>query len=188
VLGHSEGALIAALAAGEGGADGYISLAGPAQPGASLLRRQLRARLSGPLLDESERILSALERGERVESVSAPLLALYRPSVQPYLISWFRYVPAHEVARLAMPVLIVQGTTDLQVDTTEATALRAANRSAAYLRVPGMNHVLKLVDGSFSDQLASYSNATLPIAPALVDGVAAFISSLPVESDAGAAR
>jgi pimeloyl-ACP methyl ester carboxylesterase len=178
VLGHSEGALIGALAGARVSADGYISLAGPARRGSAVLRRQLGQRLSGPLARENERILSALEQGEFADSVPAQLMALYRPSVQPYLISWFRYEPVSEVRRLTMPVLIVQGTTDRQVDTTDAAALHAARPDATYLRIAGMNHVLKVVDGGRQQQLASYSDSTLPVAPALLDGLAAFIHAL----------
>ena len=54
------------------------------------------------------------------------LAALFRPSVQPYLMSWFKYVPATELARLTIPVLLIQGTTDIQVPVAEAKALQAA--------------------------------------------------------------
>jgi len=50
VLGHSEGALIGALAAADAQAEGYISVAGPARRGSDILRRQLGPRLSGPSL------------------------------------------------------------------------------------------------------------------------------------------
>jgi uncharacterized protein len=175
VLGHSEGALIGALAAAEAHADGYISLAGPARRGSDILRRQLGPKLSGTLAAENEHIVTALERGDRVESVPPPLLVLYRRSVQPYIISWFGYEPISEIRRLTMPVMIVQGTTDLQVEAAEGAALHAARPDARYLEVAGMNHVLKLVGGGLTEQLASYGDPTLPVAPALLDGLAAFI-------------
>jgi uncharacterized protein len=178
-LGHSEGALIVALAAARRPVDGYVSLAGPARKASDVLRQQLHGKLSRPLAVESERILSALERGVRADSVPEALLPLFRPSVQPYLISWFRVVPAEVVARLTMPVLVVQGTTDVQVDTLEATRFLTRRPDARYLRVAGMNHVLKLVAGSLGAQVASYSDSTLAVAPALLDGLEAFIRSLP---------
>lgn len=186
LLGHSEGALIAALAARQGKADGYVSIAGPARSGSAILRQQLRTRLTGAMAEANERILSALEQGEQADPVPPALFALYRPSVQPYLISWFRYVPAKEVAALTVPVLIAQGTTDLQVDTTEALALLRARPGANYLQVKGMNHVLKLVTGDLAAQRASYGDSTLAIAPALVAGVAAFIDRVSASTAAGA--
>ncbi|MEO6056236.1 MAG: hypothetical protein ABIQ49_05300 [Gemmatimonadales bacterium] len=104
-----------------------------------------------------------------------------------YLISWFRILPADAVARLNMPVLVVQGTTDLQVDTAEAARLLARRSDARYLQVKGMNHVLKLVAGELADQAASYGDSTLMVAPALLDGLADFVRSLPT-SDGKSAR
>jgi uncharacterized protein len=177
-LGHSEGALIAALAAKEAGADGYVSVAGAGRRASELLRWQLRARLPQPLMAENERILTSLERGRPASLVPPELEALYRPSVQPYLISWFRYDPAAVVRELGMPVLIAQGTTDLQTDTTEGKALHAARPDATYLGVQGMNHVLKLVSGGPAQQRPSYADSALAVAPALMDGIAAFVDSV----------
>ncbi|MGH7581444.1 MAG: alpha/beta hydrolase family protein [Gemmatimonadales bacterium] len=179
-VGHSEGALILALAAARRPVDGYVSLAGIARRASDVLRRQLYGKLSGPLAVEGERILSALERGMRADSVPAALLPLFRPSVQPYLISWFRILPADAVARLDTAVLVIQGTTDLQVDTLEAALLLARRPDARYLQVTGMNHVLKLVAGQAAEQVASYGDSTLMVAPALLTGLADFVRSLPI--------
>lgn len=178
-LGHSEGALITALAAARRPVNGYVSVAGIAQRASDVLRRQLQGKLSGRLMAESERIISALERGVRADSVPAELVSLFRPSVQPYLISWFPIVPADAVARLDTPVLVVQGTTDLQVDTLQAALLLARRPDARYLKVAGMNHVLKLVSGELEEQVASYGDSTLMVAPALLDGLADFVRDMP---------
>ncbi len=188
VLGHSEGALIGALAAARTEVDGFISLAGPGRRGSDILREQLGRQLPSSLGRENERILSALERGERVDSVPKELRALYRPSVQPYIISCFRYEPASELQRLTIPVLIAQGTTDLQVDTTQAAVLRAARPDAGYLRVEGMNHILKLVRGGQLQQAASYGDSTLPLAPALLEGLVPFVHAGPATRPDGTAR
>ncbi len=177
-LGHSEGALISALAAETAGADGYVSVAGAGRRASDLLRWQLQSKLPPPLLAENERILADLERGRQVARVPAELEALYRPSVQPYLISWFRYDPAAVLRGLRMPVLIVQGTTDLQADPSEGNLLHRARPDATYLSVNGMNHVLELVSGGPGQQRQSYADSTLAVAPALVEGIAAFVDSV----------
>lgn len=177
VIGHSEGSLIGMLAARQAGADAYVSIAGPAEGAADALRQQLRPKLSGGLAVESERILVALEHGEGADKVPAALNVLYRPSVQPYLISWFKYVPAAELAKLEVPVLIAQGTTDLQVPVAQAQALKQAKPAATLLIVPGMNHVLKMVQGDLRQQLPSYSDPALPLAPELGSGIAGFLKT-----------
>lgn len=175
VIGHSEGSLIGMLAIQKAGADAFVSIAGPAQNASQVLRDQLRPRLPDALWQQSEQILTALEQGNTVTSVPPELNMLYRSSVQPYLISWFRYTPAQEITRLTVPVLIVQGTTDIQVPVSEAQALKMAQPDAELRIIEGMNHVLKAVPLDPEQQNASYSDPTLPIVPELVEGISQFI-------------
>jgi fermentation-respiration switch protein FrsA (DUF1100 family) len=100
----------------------------------------------------------------------------------PYLISWFKYDPAVEVGKLSIPVLIVQGTTDIQTTMTDAKALVAGNPSAKFLEIEGMNHILKEVSGDRMAQIPKYSDPTLPVVPKLLDAIAEFIKSLPKKS------
>ena len=141
----------------------------------AVLRRQLAAQLPPALIEENERILGKLEQGELAGEVPPVLAALYRPSVQPYLVSQFRYLPAERIAALALPVLIVQGTTDIQVNQDDARALKAAHPQARLEIVEGMNHVLKLVPPGPA-QLPSYADPALPLAPALVAAVTGFLT------------
>jgi fermentation-respiration switch protein FrsA (DUF1100 family) len=95
--------------------------------------------------------------------------------VQPYLISWFRYVPATELAKLAIPVLLLHGSTDIQINVSEAEALQRAKPDAELVIVKGMNHVLKSVPADMSKQMASYNDPTLPIAPELTQALTVFL-------------
>ena len=174
VVGHSEGSLIGMLAAERAAAAGFVSVAGSGRAAGDLLRIQLADNLPAPLLEEATSVLDALEAGETVADVSPELASLFRASVQPYLISWFRYDPAEVVARLEMPVLIVQGTTDIQVAVADAELLAAADEDAELVLIEDMNHVLKTVPAG-EDPLASYGDPTLPLADGLVDAVATFI-------------
>ena len=175
VVGHSEGALIGMLAATAVQARAVVSIAGAGRPAGVLLREQLSGALPPPLKQESDRILAALEAGRLAADVPPALAVLYRPSVQPYLISYLRHAPATVIAALPMPVLIVQGTTDLQVKVSDAEALHTARPGAQLVLVAGMNHVLKLADGDKARQMAVYSDPSLPVAPAMVSAVATFI-------------
>jgi len=179
VLGHSEGALVGLLAARRGAAAAYVSVAGVAQAPGMVLRRQLAGKLPPELAAANERILSALEHGQTVAEVPPALAALYRPSVQPYLISWMRYDPAKELAALGIPVLIVQGTTDIQVGVDQAELLKAARPDAVLAIIPGMNHVLKEVPADPARQQASYGDPALPLAPGLAAGIVGFLRGLP---------
>lgn len=178
MVGHSEGALIAAVTCAKAPADACVSIAGASSTLDEILRVQLKPRLPAELYAQNERILASLRRGTVVTDVPPALLALYRPSVQPYLMSSLKYPPRDAVAALRMPLLIVQGTTDLQVSVGDAQALAVAAPNAKLVLVPGMNHVLKLVDGDQAQQLRSYGNPDLPLAPALVEAVTAFVRAL----------
>jgi fermentation-respiration switch protein FrsA (DUF1100 family) len=120
-------------------------------------------------------ILAELEAGRTVADVPPQLGALFRPSVQPYLISWLPLDPAAMVAGYAGPVMIGQGTTDLQVSVTDANALAAARPDARLVIWEGVNHLLKIAPADRAANTATYSNPTLPLAPGVVEDVAGFI-------------
>jgi uncharacterized protein len=183
VIGHSEGSLIGMLATSRTRANAFISIAGPAQSASEILRDQLQPTLPEALWQESERILAALEQGNTVTSVPPELNTLYRPSVQPYFISWFRYTPVQEIQRLTVPVLIVHGTTDIQVPISEAQGLKLAKSDAEIRIIKGMNHVLKAVSLDPEQQNASYSDPTLPVVPELVEAISQFIRSSEMRRD-----
>lgn len=178
VVGHSEGSLIGMLAARSGGADAFVSIAGISRSAPEILREQLRPQLPAELWSASERILASLTAGDTTADVPPALAALYRPSVQPYMISWFAYDPSVEIASLTMPVLILQGTTDIQVPAKDAEALHRSASNAEIAIIDGMNHVLKIVEDDRAKQIASYSDPDLPLAPELGRRIVAFIQRL----------
>jgi alpha-beta hydrolase superfamily lysophospholipase len=187
VVGHSEGSLIGMIAARKAKADGFVSIAGPARRASDTIRDQLRPQLAKlpELQKNSESILTSLEAGNVVDPLpqaiqSVPgLVSIFRPSVQPYLISWFKYVPTTEIAALTVPVLIVQGTTDIQVDPGEAkTLLKAAKPSTEVLLINGMNHVMKEAPADRTQNLAAYSDPNLPIVPEVPRAIVALARRL----------
>jgi pimeloyl-ACP methyl ester carboxylesterase len=119
--------------------------------------------------------LAALERGESVPNVSPPLQSLLRPSVQPFMRSVLAVDPAGELARLRVPVLIVQGGHDLQVGEADAAALMHGRPDAVAFQSPEMNHVLKLAPAEPAGQQKAYSDPSVPLAPGLADAIAVFV-------------
>jgi alpha-beta hydrolase superfamily lysophospholipase len=178
VAGHSEGALLGLLAVQKQAADAYISLEGPARPANEVLHDQLARQLPPALLTESDTILARLTRGETTDSTPSMLAALFRPSVQPYLISWFKHSAATAIAKLEIPCLVVQGTHDLQVDSAEAGLLQRANPHCQVAMIEGMNHVLKQTPADMASQMPSYRGPDTPLGTGLVDVVASFITAL----------
>lgn len=177
IIGHSEGAAVAALAAGRSRVEAFVSIAGLANRASDVLRAQLEPKLPPALYATAARIIAALEKGEDPGEVPEALGAIFRPSVQPYLVSWFRVVPTEAYARLEAPILIVQGDADIQVGVAEARALQAAAPRATLEIVPRMSHVLKAVTDDPGSQMRGYTEPAVPIVPSLGPRIAKFIAA-----------
>jgi fermentation-respiration switch protein FrsA (DUF1100 family) len=159
VIGHSEGALIGAIAAREGQADGFVSLAGVGEPAEAVLRRQLAQQ--GRSTAGVEKALDSLKTGN-----------------EGYIASWNRYDPAREIGKLKRPVIIIQGLTDLQVGREDAEKLKAAAPKAGLVLIDSMNHVLKDAPMDRDKNIAAYGNDQLGLDKELVRSIAAFVKSV----------
>ena len=178
ILGHSEGSLIGMVAAEQSKVNGYISASGSGRAADLLIKEQLENKLPPQLMDESDKILDSLKAGKTVSKVNPVLASLYRPSVQPYMISWLRYDPVKVIAKQKIPVLIVQGTTDLQVPVKDANLLSAAKPDAKLLVIENMNHVLKESDMDQQKNIETYKNPDLKLKSGLAEGIVSFIKSV----------
>ncbi|KQW80878.1 alpha/beta hydrolase [Brevundimonas sp. Root1279] len=176
LIGHSEGALIALAATKEDDDKicGLVLLSGAGRRARVVLEEQL-APIPEPLKTQAYAALAELETGRTVADTPPALQALFRPSVQPYLISWFAYDPAVLIAAYDGPILIGQGTTDLQITVEDARALASARPDATLVLWEGVNHVLKLAPADRAGNAATYRDPSLPLAGGIVDDVAEFI-------------
>jgi pimeloyl-ACP methyl ester carboxylesterase len=174
IIGHSEGSLIGMIAANKSDSAFFVSLEGAGRPAYDIIIEQLAGQPQA-VISEVKRINAELIAGNTVADVDPGYYSLFRPSVQPYLISWYKYDPAVEIANLTCPVLIVQGTTDLQVSQKDADLLKAAKPDAAYALIEGMNHILKDAPLNKTENLAAYSNPDLPLTPDFVTELIAFV-------------
>ncbi|QUM80241.1 alpha/beta hydrolase [Moritella sp. 5] len=174
VIGHSEGSLIGMVASQQKNVDKFISIAGAGQPIDQTIREQLKSQ-PPIVIEQSTPILDKLLQGERVQNIPAFLNSLFRPSVQPYLISWFKYNPQKEIAKLNKPVLIVQGSTDIQVSLMDADKLEAANIKADKVVIQKMNHIFKEATLDRQSNFQTYNQPELPIKPELVEVIGEFV-------------
>jgi hypothetical protein len=174
IIGHSEGSLIGMnVATTDVGK--YISLAGAGQSADKILKLQLADKLPKMGRDTAFRMLDTLVAGKTISYVDPMLYSLFRPSVQPYMISWLRHDPQIDIKKLTIPVLILQGTSDLQVDSTDARRLYTANPKAKLILIKGMNHVLRDVGDDKDANMKSYKDPTMPLDQELVNDIASFI-------------
>lgn len=180
LMGHSEGVLVALSAAQDpAGICGLVLVSGAGRPLGEVIREQIKASPgAAPLVPQADAIIDRLEKGERVPAtdVPAPLASLFRENVQGYMIDAFSRDPAKLIAATKLPVLIVQGDHDIQVSVADAEALKRAQPAATLRVLPGVNHVLRVVESDDrAANIATYGDATLPIAPAVPDAIAAFV-------------
>jgi pimeloyl-ACP methyl ester carboxylesterase len=174
IAGHSEGSLIGMIAAKDR-ADKYISIAGAGEPADEILKTQLK-NLPENSRQQVYQMLDTLKHGDTLRKNDPSFYMLFRPSIQPYMISWFKYDPAKEIGKLQIPVLIIQGTNDIQVSADDAKRLSAGLPKARLLMIQHMNHILCIVDSEDKQaNMDSYSNPDLPLAPALIDSICHFI-------------
>ncbi len=176
VAGHSEGSLVGMLAA-DGIADGFISIAGPGRPMDQVLQDQLSKIFPGKT-DLIAKNLNTLKKGETFKNDDSGLAMVFRESVQPYLISWIRHDPAKILSRLEVPILIVNGTKDLQMPESEARLLKKSHPRASIAIIENMNHVLKIIRGGEDQNKASYNDPALPVSAELVDVISEFVNKL----------
>jgi uncharacterized protein len=172
VIGHSEGSLIGMIVSTN--ADQFISIAGAGQSADKILKAQLSFQPK-EVQDLSFPIIDSLKNGKLVDNVNPLLNSLFRPSVQPYIISWFKYDPQNEIKKLSIPILILQGTNDIQVTIEDAKLLSNANPKAQLVLIDKMNHFLRVIEGDRQANIATYNNSDLPISNELVKSISAFI-------------
>lgn len=180
LIGHSEGGLVALeLASARDDICGLVLLAAPGRPISQILLEQLRnVPALVPHKDALEKAMVSLIAGIPVppQQLPGPLIAIFAPPVQPFLMDLFAITPTEQARDIALPTLVVQGTADLQIAPSDARALVEALPDGELFEVDGMTHVLKeALDDSRSGNLATYSDPTLPLAPGLVDRISAFV-------------
>jgi hypothetical protein len=120
-------------------------------------------------------IIAALERGERVATVSPELAPVFRPSVQGYLISLMRVDPIERLRSGRAPLLVIGGGKDVQISRADFDALAAARPDAESFWAPTMGHTLKGVGEEPDAQQRAYADPRLPLQDGLAGRIAAFL-------------
>ncbi|HTI37609.1 MAG TPA: alpha/beta fold hydrolase [Vicinamibacterales bacterium] len=155
VVGHSEGAAVALLAASrEKQIDGVVSIAGPGVSGADLILQQQRHLLDRSSSSEADKqakvdlqkkIQAAVLSGTGWEGIPAELR---KQADIPWFRSFLAYDPARVMQKVNQPLLVIQGDLDAQVSPDQADKLadlaraRKKVRAPEVVHIPGVNHLL----------------------------------------------
>lgn len=181
LIGHSEGSLLGMIAAQNNPkVTKYISIAGAGMSAADILKEQLGKQMQGQPEAIKNMVFSyidKLEQGETITDVPVYLNSLFRPSVQPYMISWFKYNPQAEISKLTIPVLLLQGTKDIQVGINQMELLAKASPNTQKVIIENMDHVMKISETTdMAEQVKnSYNNPDTPISKELTKTIIDFI-------------
>jgi pimeloyl-ACP methyl ester carboxylesterase len=177
LLGHGEGSLVGILAAARTNVTAFISVEGAGKTIDKVLLEQIK-RMQPKLLNESAKIIDSLKAGRTVPVIRADLLSVFRPGVQPYLISCMKYDPSKEISKLNVPVLLLHGNSDLQVNPEDAVLLSKALPRATLLFIDNMNHIMKESGLDVQKNLATYKDPKLPLELSFVNVLTTFIMAL----------
>lgn len=175
VIGHSEGGLLALLAAETTRIDSLVLVATGGRPLRAIIHEQLANQLDATTLAQADKVMDDIAAGRPLENVPPALSPVFNRSNAAYLKSELDIDPVARLRGLKVPTTVVQGETDVQVSVADARLLEKARSGVRVVVVPGMNHVLKAETSRAMPQ-ASYSDPTLPIVPAAIDAIAAAIA------------
>ena len=173
IIGHSQGSLIGMLAAKDK-ANGFISIAGAGKTIDEVILEQVEK--TAPMFTEDTRqVFSVLKEGKTTRNYPQALASFLDISVQPFMASWMKYNPLEEIKKLEIPVLIVNGTKDLQVSPDEAKALDVAAHDSQLKLVEKMNHVLFIIEGDDQENAKSYNDYAGKVSEELINEIISFI-------------
>jgi len=173
IAGHSQGSLVGLLAT-EAGVNGFISLAGAGNSIDQIILEQI-TKTAPFFTEETKRVLQVLKSGETTTEFPQALGSIFNLEIQPFMINWMQYNPQELIENLEMPVLIINGTKDLQVSATEAQLLKTHKTDAELVIVENMNHLLFEINGDDLVNTKSYNEMNHPIMPEVVEVMVNFI-------------
>lgn len=176
IAGHSQGSLVGMISS-ENIADAFISLAGAGRSIDEILIEQI-GKQAPFLIADTEKVLNQLKKGNTVEEFNPMLASLFNKSVQPFLISWIKYNPQVEIQKLNIPILIINGSKDIQVQSLDAELLHKATNNSQLKVIENMNHIFKEINGDLTENIGSYNNPDLPIKYELSIIISTFVNEL----------
>lgn len=177
IAGHSQGSLVGILASRDL-ADAFISLAGAGQPIDDIIVEQVH-KMAPPLAENARTAFDEIRENGRTTNYSPMLESMFKPSIQPFMSSWMKYDPAEQIEKLDIPVLIINGSADIQVENKEAEMLKNANEDARIVIIENMNHIFRKMESE--DKLVntkSYNEPNQPLHPDLIPVITEFVKEL----------
>ncbi len=173
LIGHSQGSLIGMLASANN-TDKFVSLAGPSESIDKTMTNQIRKQNGDSIANIVGSHFKELKSTGKVEKVDPNLMAIFNPINQKFFSSWMAYEPTEEILKVNIPIVIINGTKDLQVFESDANKLYEAKPNSSLKIIKNMNHMLKTITQD-ADNLKSYSSPDFQLSEELVNVITEFI-------------
>lgn len=179
--GHSEGSTVAQFAAqNPDGICGLILISGAGRPILDVMEAQFSRQLPPAMMAQASAAIAQLKAGEEVDAsaLPGPLQPMFTGDIAAFMASSYTIDPADLLPGINVPILIVQGTEDLQVAISEGERMKAVKPEATLITLDGVNHAMKNVPpGNPAANIASYGDAEMKIDPRLAESIASFIKA-----------
>lgn len=176
IIGHSQGSLVGMIAA-RGIADGFISLSGSGKTIDKIIIEQI-INTAPMFTDDTKRVFSILSEGRTTEDYPMALNSIFNEELQPFMMSWMKYDPQTEIKKLTIPILIINGSKDIQVSGDEAQLLSASAKNSQIVIIEKMNHILVPIEGDNLENTKSYNETFRDLSPELKEAILDFIQSI----------
>lgn len=173
IIGHSQGSLVGMLALSDK-VNGFISLAGAGQSIDEVITEQIQKMAPG-LTEDAKKTFDVLKKGETTTDYPPALASVFNIDTQPFIANWMQYKPKDIISEIEIPILLVNGTKDLQVSVEEANQLKEANPNAELKIIENMNHVLFIIEGDDLENSKSYNESFRSVSTELVEVISSFI-------------
>ncbi|WP_378185261.1 alpha/beta hydrolase [Aquimarina sp. W85] len=174
LAGHGQGSLVGMIAAKDK-ADAFINIAGNAETIDNVIINQLTEQAPG--LDRSAALaFQQLKQNGRATVYEPALESIFRYDLQPFMRTWLAYDPSIEIAKLKIPILLLYGKKDIQVNPNEGVKLKEAAPNASLVLIDNMNHILREIKGNRLENQKSYNESWRPIMPEVIQSLATFIT------------
>ncbi|MFD1063401.1 alpha/beta hydrolase [Winogradskyella litorisediminis] len=174
IAGHSQGSLVGMLAMDD--VDGFISLAGAGQNIGDVIVEQIN-NTARQFVEETKKVVTELKAGKTTKDFPPALSSMFNMQIQPFMISWMKYNPVEIIETIKQPILIINGTKDLQVSVDEAKLLSNGNKDAELVIIENMNHVLFTIEGDRLENSKSYNESFRELNKELIDTIVTFIKN-----------
>jgi hypothetical protein len=172
VIGHSQGSLVGMLAAKDR-VNGFISLSGAGQSIDKVIIDQVQ-KTAPMYTPDTKRVFDIMRQGKTTPDYPPALSSIFNIEIQPFMMNWMQYNPQDVIKSLDMPILIINGTKDLQVSVEEANLLKAASQHANLKIVDKMNHVLFIIEGDDLENAKSYNESARSLSQDVITAILDF--------------